>query len=541
MSKKNIDNLFQEKFRDFEEVPDEKVWNAIEASLDKKKKKRVIPIWWTLGGAAAALVIALVVFFPFFKNDVAPNIISNTEEVHTTKDDSLKNTNESIIKPAENIDEAVVISSKADNVAKTTTNSYQEKKEDRNSNALSAEAAKKDTKNKSDHTPAFKTAQDTELAQVDKIEDAVNAKTDTKNSDKVDYAFGSEKNQKALISSDDSRSNDDFNSSKNNPAEAASIASKENSSNNQKANTDDFENSTSKRNIVDNPDIISESVVTENTLEPEGKKETEKKSIFDENETEEEIINADKSGRWSAGPNIAPVYYNALGEGSPVNSIFNENSKSGNTNLSYGLTVAYAINKKLSIRSGLNKVDYGYDTNGVGFSSTLQEASTEKIQNIDYTSTAKNIVVTSQSGNFSSSPTSDSMFAFEISNASSSQRDGTMAQQFDYLEVPLELDYALIDRKFGLNILGGISSLFLIDNSVTLTSGELTTEIGEANNVNSVNFSTNIGFGVNYKFTPKIRFNVEPVFKYQLNTFSDVSGDFRPFSIGVYSGLNFKF
>ncbi|MGS0525681.1 hypothetical protein ACU8V7_11265 [Zobellia nedashkovskayae] len=85
----------------------------------------------------------------FFKNDVAPNIISNTKEVHTTKDDSLKNTNESIIKPAENIDEAVVISSKADNVAKTTTNSYQEKKEDRNSNALSAEAAKKDTKNKS--------------------------------------------------------------------------------------------------------------------------------------------------------------------------------------------------------------------------------------------------------------------------------------------------------------------------------------------------------------------------------------------------------
>ncbi|MGS0525680.1 hypothetical protein ACU8V7_11260 [Zobellia nedashkovskayae] len=43
MSKKNIDNLFQEKFRDFEEVPDEKVWNAIEASLDKKKRKGSFP------------------------------------------------------------------------------------------------------------------------------------------------------------------------------------------------------------------------------------------------------------------------------------------------------------------------------------------------------------------------------------------------------------------------------------------------------------------------------------------------------------------
>lgn len=111
-----------------------------------------------------------------------------------------------------------------------------------------------------------------------------------------------------------------------------------------------------------------------------------------------------------------------------------------------------------------------------------------------------------------------------------------MSQHLGYLEVPLELDYALIDRKFGLNLVGGFSSLFLLDNSVTLNSGDLTTEVGEANNINNVNFSTNVGFGVNYKFTPTIQLNVEPVFKYQLNTFSEVSGDFRPFTIGVYSG-----
>ena len=118
---------------------------------------------------------------------------------------------------------------------------------------------------------------------------------------------------------------------------------------------------------------------------------------------------------------------------------------------------------------------------------------------------------------------------------------GVMAQQFGYLEVPLELNYTLLDRKFGINLIGGMSSLFLVDNSVTLTSGELITEMGEANNVNDVNFSTNIGFGVNYKFSPKIQLNIEPVFKYQLNTFSDTSGNFQPFSVGVYSGLNFRF
>ena len=38
--KKNIDRLFQEKFKDFEMAPDDAVWNRISESLPKKKKKR---------------------------------------------------------------------------------------------------------------------------------------------------------------------------------------------------------------------------------------------------------------------------------------------------------------------------------------------------------------------------------------------------------------------------------------------------------------------------------------------------------------------
>jgi hypothetical protein len=86
-----------------------------------------------------------------------------------------------------------------------------------------------------------------------------------------------------------------------------------------------------------------------------------------------------------------------------------------------------------------------------------------------------------------------------------------------------------------------MSSLFLVNNDVLLNSGEQTTEMGEANNINSVNFSTNFGFGINYKFTPKLQFNLEPLFKYQLNTFSNSAGNFQPFSVGVYSGINFRF
>jgi hypothetical protein len=98
-----------------------------------------------------------------------------------------------------------------------------------------------------------------------------------------------------------------------------------------------------------------------------------------------------------------------------------------------------------------------------------------------------------------------------------------------------------VDKRFGVDLIGGVSSLFLVDNAVLLESNELITEVGEANNINSMNFSANFGMGLNYKFSPKIQINVEPVFKYQLNTFSNVSGNFRPYSIGVYSGFSFRF
>ncbi|MFW2376353.1 MAG: hypothetical protein ACN4ES_07385, partial [Cellulophaga baltica] len=70
MSKKNLDELFREQFRDFDEVPDDKVWTAIEASLDQKKSRKLIPVWWwKLGGIAAASLLLLYVINPF-SNDL---------------------------------------------------------------------------------------------------------------------------------------------------------------------------------------------------------------------------------------------------------------------------------------------------------------------------------------------------------------------------------------------------------------------------------------------------------------------------------------
>ena len=126
-------------------------------------------------------------------------------------------------------------------------------------------------------------------------------------------------------------------------------------------------------------------------------------------------------------------------------------------------------------------------------------------------------------------------------NAQTPAREGRMLQEFGYLEVPVEMEYRLVDKKLGVNLVGGMSSLFLMDNSVSLDSDGATTQIGEATNMNSVSFSTNLGLGVFYNLNRELQLEVQPMFKYHLNTFSNTAGNFQPYSVGVYSGIRYRF
>jgi hypothetical protein len=504
MQRKNIDELFREKLSDFKQAPDNKVWRAIDASLDKRKKRRVIPIWWSLSGIAAALLIGLLIFNPFKEEQTTNEILVDTDNAPTTIDDIQPNTKNEVF-----IDSITTHSNAI--VEQSITN--KESVNDSESSVLNTENQNSTSTVLSDKTNYKKAQTTNNFAKNNTIDQQTKGSSQetliTKNISKA--GFDKNKTENPL--------NEDLNSS-----EAMAINSRESF---KSLNTDNLK----EEHAVTANTPIEE---TPETVEPN------KKSIFEEIEHQEKLKKEKvATNRWSAGPNVAPVYFNALGEGSPVNSIFTPNTKSGNINMSYGVTVAYAVTKKLTIRSGINKVDYGYDTEDVAFSSSSSLASQNgQLSSIDYAETSNTLTIAS---NIVSSEKYTTTNLAQDVTAKSPTRDGFMSQQFGYLELPLELNYALLDKKFGVNIIGGVSSLFLIDNAVSLTSGDLTTEIGEANNINDLNFSANMGLGLNYNFSQKVRFNVEPIFKYQLNTFSDVNGTFRPYSVGVYSGLTFKF
>ena len=58
--------------------------------------------------------------------------------------------------------------------------------------------------------------------------------------------------------------------------------------------------------------------------------------------------------------------------------------------MSYGINVAYQLNDRLSIRSGVNKVDFGYSTQGIEFTSSTQGVAMETV---NYSARASNIKV----------------------------------------------------------------------------------------------------------------------------------------------------
>ncbi|MBT8322331.1 MAG: hypothetical protein KJO94_02535, partial [Eudoraea sp.] len=80
MKKNNIDHVFKDRLKDYQETPEERVWESISASLDQKKsKRRVLPLWWKLGGIAAALALLLYLFLPT-GIDVTPAEVTDTEK-----------------------------------------------------------------------------------------------------------------------------------------------------------------------------------------------------------------------------------------------------------------------------------------------------------------------------------------------------------------------------------------------------------------------------------------------------------------------------
>lgn len=230
----------------------------------------------------------------------------------------------------------------------------------------------------------------------------------------------------------------------------------------------------------------------------------------------------------------APIYYDNMGSGNAIDSRFANNESSGEISMSYGINFAYQLSEKVRIRSGISKVDLSYNTKDIAFTAAVNPY---VLSGIDYQGEIPKYRIENRAarpfGNLSASA--------EFNRASlASPVTGFLNQRLGFIEVPVEIEYVIVDKKIGINIIGGASTLFLDENVISLNSSNFSTNIGEANNLNSVSFSTNIGVGIDYKISPQFQLNLEPIFKYQVNTFNHTN-QLNPYYFGIYSGFSFKF
>ncbi len=246
----------------------------------------------------------------------------------------------------------------------------------------------------------------------------------------------------------------------------------------------------------------------------EGARESESASIPGKKEMEEIAETTGLSKRFSVRPTAAAVYFDNLGAGNALDGQFASNSAAGELTMAYGVNVAYQLTSRIKVRTGVSKVNLSHNTNDVGYMAAAQSQALNNPE-INY-STASSMIVASDANT------------------------GFINQSLGFIEVPLEMELSLLNSKIGLNLIGGASTFFLDENMISHTSPMATTELGEANNLNNVSFSTNIGLGINYNISQQFQLNLEPIFKYQLNTYNNSAG-LSPYIFGVYSGLSFKF
>lgn len=488
MENNNLDNLFRNKLKDIKVSPPKDAWETIANKLPKKKKNRVVVLWWA---AAAVLLI-------FFASRVFFWSVSESESQHIEfVDISNEQIEESTKENQKNIIAAEAIQAEMFDSTKLSDSSDNQK-------------YKSDTKfsNSSNKAIADKSA---------KVKAIASPKTKKK------------KSATALTESKNKAEIKITNSEKSKIESGIHIGVQEQDV----SKSEELKTKSSTNQTTQEKQLVAVEKVVED--QQKVKSLTDINNLLAKENGTDEKSKAKQHGKWSVGPQVAPVYYNSVTGGSSLDSQFNDSSKEGGVNMSLGLQVAYQLNDKWQLRSGVNKVNVGYATNNVlvGYSDPNLAMNNINYQNVP---NGEIVITVFSNNNLSEIHASDHGNRVELVYTEGNTQ---LKQSMTYLEIPIEVERKIIQSDFEWSIIGGVSSLFLTNDDVYVTNKDFTSNIGSASNLEKTSFTTNIGMGFGYNFTKSLHFQVEPMFKYQLNAYTN-SVDFKPYIFGVYTGIRWK-
>ncbi|WP_324720537.1 hypothetical protein [Salinimicrobium sp. HB62] len=190
---------------------------------------------------------------------------------------------------------------------------------------------------------------------------------------------------------------------------------------------------------------------------------------------------------------VAPLFTNGSSSG--------EQGSQGNS-IAYGVSVSYKISDKIAIRSGVNKMEISRNAPTVTYAGGVQANS-----------------VAGNANTTLAAPTVD------VAGSNSS-----------FYELPLEMEYTLIDKKLQLHLLGGSSLLFLEDTAFPMRNMPAGAPENKAEE-QKLHYTGNLGIGLGYRLFKNIEVNLEPTVKVRLGSSENLS----PYYLGIYSGFSYRF
>ncbi len=256
-----------------------------------------------------------------------------------------------------------------------------------------------------------------------------------------------------------------------------------------------------------------------------------------ENQTTEE--NTAPKG-WSIGGQLSPSYsYRTLtgdAYSTPKEKVgteyFNE-MESGIMSVGGGISLDYQLGERLTIASGLylsrigqqNESVLAYnDPDGHGMYKLATSTGSVSVNPVQFSPVLAELTASAK----------DEIPGDYVANSS-------FVQNLDYLEVPLVLKYKLLDKRFEINLMGGVSPGILVNNRSYFEFEGHKMQTGTTENIQPMIYNSVLGIGMEYAISKKVSVNLAPSFKYSLTPVNNSNNlGYHPYSLSWFTGVSYK-
>lgn len=262
---------------------------------------------------------------------------------------------------------------------------------------------------------------------------------------------------------------------------------------------------------------------------------------------------------WVVGAHISPGY---ASHSASYSSSYSENMtevlQGGVGNTGGGFSVQYKTGKRLRIESGI----YYAQNSQSERSSNLDYAMNPSydmaggVESVDFMPGFANVVEVSRNGismnstagvvKIRNTPQGAELNA--VTDASKEVYSTTMvtggefSQVFDLVEIPFYLRYQLLDKKFGIDVLGGLNAGLVVGNNAYIQNDYGKQNIGSTEDISALNVSGTVGVGFNYALGRHFSLAMEPRFNYYLNSINtNPDVDYKPYRFGLFTGIYYEF